>query len=180
METAGALPPQAAARRVEPPWPRFDAPNVLWFFGFFSITFASIAVINEVSEAHHDLWEFLVSLAFAAVYLIAALGLRMIGWRTPSGLAVAMAVAMVPAAGFGFTSLIRTYPHEPFFDPFESFSGSIFAIALASAVAALIAFALTRFSFLLLEFTVAVSVPTQFFLPAIDDQPGDDAHAVTA
>src|ERR671937_1513949 len=180
METAGALPPQAAARRVEPPWPRFDAPNVLWFFGFFSITFASIAVINEVSEAHHDLWEFLVSLAFAVVYLIAALGLRMIGWRTPSGLAVAMAVAMVPAAAFGFTALIRTYPREPFFDPFETFSGSIFAIALVTAVAALVAFALTRFSFLLLEFTVTISFLAQFFLPALGEHPSADAHAVTA
>jgi hypothetical protein len=51
METAGALPPQTAARRAEPGWPRFDAPNVLWFFGFYSITFASIGVINQVSEA---------------------------------------------------------------------------------------------------------------------------------
>jgi hypothetical protein len=79
MELAGALPPQAAARRAEPGWPRFDAPNVLWFFGFYSIAFASIGVINQVSEAHHDLWEFLVSLAFAAVYLIAALVLTMLG-----------------------------------------------------------------------------------------------------
>jgi hypothetical protein len=180
METAGALPSQPAAGRVEPPWPRFDAPNVLWFFGFYAITFASIAVINEVSEAHHDLWEFLVSLAFAAVFLIAALGLRMLSWRTPSGLAVAMAVAMIPAAGFGFTSLVRTYPHEPFFDPFQSFSGSIFGVALASAFAALVAFALTRFSFILLEFALAVSLVAQFFLPAINDHPSDDAHAVTA
>lgn len=180
METAGALPPQAAARRGEAGWPRFDAPNVLWFFGFYSITFASIGVINQVSEAHHDLWEFLVSLAFAAAYLIAALVLAIAGWRTPSGLAVATAVAMIPAAGFGFTSLIRTYPHEPFFDPFETFSGSVFTIALASAVAALVAFAITRFSFVLLELTVAFSLITQLFLPAVDDHPTADGRAVTA
>jgi hypothetical protein len=179
METAGALPPPPMPRRMEPS-PRFDAPNVLWFFGFYSITFASIGVINQVSEAHHDLWEFLVSLAFAAVCLIAALLLAMLGWRTPSGLAVATAVAMIPAAGFGFTSLIGTYPHEPFFDPFETFSGSVFTIALLSAVAALLAFAIARFSFILLEFTVAVSLLTQFFLPAVDDHPGGDGHAVTA
>jgi hypothetical protein len=180
METAGALSPQTAARRAEPAWPRFDAPNVLWFFGFYAVTFASIGVINQVSEAHHDLWELLVSLAFAAVYLIAALVLTMLGWRTPSGLAVATAVAMIPAAGFGFTSLIRTYPHEPFFDPFQTFSGSVFAVALVSALAALSAFAITRFSFILLEFTVAVSLVTQFFLPAVDDHPSADGHAVTA
>src|SRR5207245_6094727 len=128
METAGTLPQQPVAARTDSAWPRFDAPNVLLFFGFYAITFASIAAINEIPEAHHDLWEFLVSLAFFSAFVIFATLLAMLAWRVPSGLATAMAVAMVPAVGFGFTSLVRWYPKGTFFDPTQNFSGAVFAI----------------------------------------------------
>ena len=180
METAGTLPQQPVAARTDSAWPRFDAPNVLWFFGFYAITFASIAAINEIPEAHHDLWEFLVSLAFFSAFVIFATLLAMLAWRVPSGLATAMAVAMVPAVGFGFTSLVRWYPKSTFFDPTQNFSGAVFAIGLATAIVALLAFAATRFSFLLFEFTLTVAITTQLFLPAVDDHPTADAHAVTA
>jgi hypothetical protein len=180
METAGTLPPQPAAPRVERAWTRFDAPNVLWFFGFYAITFASLAVINKIPEAHHDLWEFLVSLAFFAAFAILGTLLAVTAWHIPSGLAVAMAVAMVPAVGFGFTSLVRAYPKNAFADPFQDFSGAVFGIGVATALVALVAYAMTRFPFLLFEFTLAVAFTAQFFLPGVDDQPSADAHAVTA
>src|SRR5438128_12242814 len=73
METAGALPSQAAVARPERDWPRMDTPNVLWFFGAYAIAFATLELINNVPEAPRDVWELLVSLG---VYAAHSLG----GW----------------------------------------------------------------------------------------------------
>src|SRR2546430_17178700 len=119
METAGALPTTRTAARAERDWPRMDTPNVLWFFGAFAIGFATLTLINHVSEAHRDVWELLVSLAFYLAYAAAGWVLFRIGWWVPGGLGFAVAVALMPAVGFGVASLIGTFPKDPVFDPFQ-------------------------------------------------------------
>src|SRR6266566_4563536 len=96
------------------------------------------------------------------------------------GLDAAVAVAMVPTIGYGFASLIGTFPNGPFFNPTSQFSWSVFLIGVATIVVGLIAFAPTLFSFLFFTVTVAVSITSQIFLPLIDYHPSGDGHLITA
>ena len=179
METAGGRPPQTAAASTEREASGFDPPNILWFFGAFAIAFASFAAINKIPESQRDLWEFLVSLGFFAAYaLVSVVLLRT--WWVPGGLAAALAVAMVPAVGYGVASLIGTFPKDVFSDPTQHFSWSVFLIGIATMIAGLVAFALTRFAFLFLTVVLAISITAQFFLPAVDSHPSGDDHLVTA
>jgi hypothetical protein len=178
METAGAPPPPAATL-TERPTPAFKPPHILWFFGAFAITFATYGVLSRIPESHRELWEFLVSLGFVVAYAGATVWLRR-AWWIPTGLAAAMAVAILPAVGFGFTSLIGTLPKDVPLDPAQRFSWSVFLIALASAIAGLVAFAFTRFAFLFFTVVVAASLAVQFLLPGVDHHPSAGDHFVTA
>src|SRR3989440_2039111 len=180
METAGALPTTRTAARTERDWPRMDTPNVLWFFGAFAIAFATLTLIDKVPESSRDVWELLVSLAFYAAYAVAGWLLLRNGWWVPGGLGFALAVAMVPAIGFGVASLIGTFPKDPFFDPFQDGSWSVVLIGIATMLYALVSFAITRFSFLFLTFVVATLITAEFFLPTINSHPDGDAFATTA
>jgi hypothetical protein len=171
MAVAGSL-------RAERDFPRFDTPNVLWFFGAFAMSFATDLVLSQVPKSHHELWEFLVAVAFVVVYAAIAGLLLWAGWWVPGGLTAAVAVSIVPAAGFGLTSLIRTFPKGV--PPTQTFSWSIFLIGIATIAAGLIAFALTRFSFLFSTVAASISLTAQFLLPGIDKHPSTDAHFVMA
>src|SRR5262245_17971213 len=118
--------------------------DVLWYVGAISGVAAAIAILHGIPESRDDLWEFLASLGFLAAFAIAARPLTRRAGRLPGGLALGMAAAMVPAAGYGFTQLVRAYPGQADFNPFVTFSGAIFAIALATAAAAVLAYLLTR------------------------------------
>jgi hypothetical protein len=179
METAGALPSPAAAR-AERDWPRMDTPNVLWFFGAFAIAFATIELIDKVPESQRDLWELLVSLAFYTAYAAVGWILLQRAWWVPGGLGFALAVAVMPAIGFGVASLIGTFPKDPFFDPFQDGSWSIVLIGLVTMLDALVSFAITRFSFLFFTFVVATLITAEFFIPTVKSGPGADAFAITA
>ena len=154
---------------------------MLWFFGAIVAAATSILVIDRVPESARDAWELLVSFAFFAVYALAALLLG-VAYRSsvPAGLMAAVAVAMVPAIGYGFTSLIGTFPDEAFSDPLQDFSGSVFAIGVATIGIALAGYALTSFSFLLGIVATATHVTAQLLLPALDPDPGAGAHATAA
>jgi len=84
-----------------------------------------------------------------------------------------VSAAMVPAVGYAFTQLIDIYPDDPFFEPFSEFSGTVFAIGLATAAVALLTFVLIRFSFLLALFVAAALVCVQLLTPAWGTS-GDD------
>jgi hypothetical protein len=157
-----------------------DTPNVLWFFGAFAIAFATIALIDKVPESNRDVWVFLVAAGFYIAY--AGIGLLFVrgAWWIPGSLLVAVAVALMPAVGYGVASLIGTFPKGPFFDPFQQASWSVIVIGLVTMLDALVSFALTRFSFIFFTFTVATSLTAQFFLPAVDDFPSSGAHLTTA
>jgi hypothetical protein len=180
METAGGLPMRTAVARPERDWPRMDTPNVLWFFGAFAIAFATLTLIDKVPESHRDVWELLVSLGFYLGYALVGFLLLRFTWWVPGGLGFALAVAMVPAVGFGIASLVGTFPKDPFFDPFQDGSWSVVLIGIATMLDALISFAITRFSFLFFTFVTATLITAEFFLPTINSHPGGDAYATTA
>jgi hypothetical protein len=173
--------------RLQPPateerLPRFDTPNVLWYFGAIATAATSNAVAATVSASSRGVWILLVALAFAAVYASLSVLLRLSRWWVPGGLFAAVVVTLVPAAGVGFERLIGVWPNgvsETSVDPFRSFHGSIFALGLATMLAGLIAYALVRFEFVLAVVAGATLATAQFFLPAVDDHPGGDGYATT-
>src|SRR5439155_10509323 len=102
------------------------------------------------------------------------------GWWIPGGLLFAVAVAVMPAIVYGITSLIGTFPKDPFADPFREASWSVILIGLVTMLDALVSFALTRFSFLFFELVLATLITSQFFLPVVDNNPTTNAHVATA
>jgi hypothetical protein len=179
LATAGVLPPRPAPP-ADRRRPLLDLPNLFWFFGAIVAAVTSILVIDRVPESHRDLWELLVSSGFCGVYAAAAAILWRAGGRwVPACLMTAVAVAMVPAIGYGFTHLIGTFPDDPFYEPLSDFSGSLFGIGLGTVVAALVAFALTEFAFLFFLVAAATLITAQLLLPAPDAHPSGDAVALT-
>jgi hypothetical protein len=168
METGRPLP-------REREWPRLDLPNVLWFFGAITAVIASIAILDRVPESNADVWVLLASLGFLVAYAVASLALYRRGLSIAGGLMATVAAAMVAAVGYAFTQLVDLYPDDPFFQPFSDFSGTVFGIGIATAVAALVAFALTRFSFVLALFVGAVLVSVQLLTPAWSTSADDRA-----
>lgn len=178
METAGVpLRGPAHADRTWP-WPELDLPNVLWFFGAVVAAGASIAIVDKIPESGRDVWELLASLGFLVAYGLAGLVLLRKGWRIPGGLAVTAATAMMPAATYGFTQLIGVYPDDPFFSPFQNYSGALLAVGCVTAVAAVGAYVLTRFSLVLLIAAGAIQVSGQLLAPAWNAS--GDGRAMTA
>ena len=157
-----------------------DTPNVLWFFGAFAIGFASISLIDKVPESSRDVWELLVSLAFYVAYAAIGWLLLRAGWWVPGGLGFALAVAIMPAIGYGVASLIGTFPNGPFFNPFEEGSWTLVLIGLVTMADAVVSFAITRFSFLFFTFVVATLITAEFFIPTVKSHPGGDAFSITA
>jgi hypothetical protein len=159
MDTVAPLPRERT-------WPRLDLPNVLWFFGAITAAIASVAVLDKIPESNADVWVFLASLGFLVAYALASALLYRRGLWVPAGLMATVSAAMTPAVGYAFTQLVDLYPDDPFFEPFDSFSGAVFGIGVATTLVALIAFALTRFSFLLALTVGAALASVQLLTPA--------------
>src|SRR6266540_5640577 len=166
METARPLP-------GEREWPRLDLPNVLWFFGAITAVIASIAILDRVPESNADVWLLLASLGFLVAYAVASIVLHRRSLSIAGGLMATVSAAMVPAVGYAFTQLVDLYPDDPFFQPFSDFSGTVFGIGIATTVGALLAFALTRFSFAVVLVVGAGLVSVQLLTPAWSTS-GDD------
>lgn len=162
-----------STERMDTAWPRLDLPNVLWFFGAITAAIASIEVLDKIPESHSDLWVLLASLGFLVAYALAAVLLYRRRLLIPAGLLATVSAAMVPAVGYAFTQLVDIYPDDPFFEPLSDFSGALFGIGVATAVVALIAFVVTRFSFLLALFVGAALVSVQLLTPSWGTS-GDD------
>src|SRR5438552_132498 len=132
MEAAGA--PEGRTRE---PLPRFDTPNLLWFFGAITGVGAGIAVVANMPGSARGLWIFLVALGFLAAHVVVSAFLLRKHWPVPGGVLAAAAVAFVPAVGVGFERLIGVLPRsagEPPYDPFQHFKGAVFALGLATVV----------------------------------------------
>ena len=153
--------------------PRLDPPNVLWFAGAYAIALGSYGLIETLPASRHSLWAFIAALAFVLVYALGSWFLLTSGWWVPGGLAAALTVAMVPGLGVAFLKLIRVWPKHPG-DPLETFSGHTLAVAGVTALAALAAFALTRFAFLFALFVASILLGAQILVAANGSPSGDD------
>ncbi|SRR5712692_1421892 len=172
-EPAGAV----LGSKPERDRPRMDPPNVLWFAGTYAIAAASYALLGALPKSHSSVWIFLAALAFLVVYSAASDGLVRNGWWVPSGLAAALAVAMVPAVGVGFLRLIDVWSSDM---PLTDFNGYAVAVAIATAAAGLIAYFLTQFSFLFSTVVAALLVTAQFLALAGDSSANGDDRATAA
>ena len=148
-----------------------DPPNILWFAGTYAVAFGSYALLGALPESHSSVWIFVAALALLLVYIAASHGLLRHGWWVPGGLAAALAVAMVPAVVVGFLRLIGAWSSDL---PVNDFNGSALAAAIVTALAGLIAYWLTRFSFLYFTVVAAILVAAQFLAVAGSSPSGDD------
>lgn len=148
-----------------------DPPNVLWFAGTYAIATGSYALLGALPESHSSAWIFVAALALLLVYSAASHGLLRQGWWVPGGLAAALAVAMVPAVAVGFLRLIDVWSNNV---PITDFNGRALAVAIVTAVAGLIAYWLTGFSFLLFTVVTAILVAAQFLAAAGGSPTGED------
>jgi hypothetical protein len=149
---------------AEREWPRMDPPNVLWFAGVYATLFAAYALLGSLPDSHNGLWIFMTALALLVAFAAASRLLLQKSWWVPGGLAASLAVSMVPAVSVEFLTLIDVWPDD-LGDPVTNFSGWTFGVALVTAAAGLVAFWLTRFSFLFAVVVGSILVGSQF-LPA--------------
>jgi hypothetical protein len=157
-----------------------DPPNVLWYFGAFTLGIAVYELIETIPRSQSGLWILLTSLAFIVAFAVAAALLLQRGWWVPGGLAAALAVVVFPAVAIAFLTLIGVWPDDPFLQPLQGFSGAAFGVAVATAVAAFAVWWLTRFSFVLALACAALLVAAQLLAPGFDENPSGGERAVTA
>jgi hypothetical protein len=169
------IPPVAADTSARTGVPHFDPPNILWYFGAIAATIASYAVISEVGSEHRGLWIFIVALAFCGGAAgLSAFALRFRSW-VPGGVMATSAVVLFTAVVIGFEHLIGVWPKGSI-DPFQDFCGVPFSLAALTILAALVAFWLVRFGFLMLPVAAATEAAVQFLLPVLVNHPSADAH----
>jgi hypothetical protein len=154
-----------------------DPPNVLWFAGAYAIAFASYALLGALPESQNSVWILLAAIAFLLAYSTASHELLRHGWWIPGGLAAALAVAMVPAVGVGFLRVIDVWSSDM---PLTEFNGYALAVAIVTAIAGLIAYWLTRFSFLFFTVVTAILVAAQFLAVAGGSATSGDDRAAAA
>jgi hypothetical protein len=140
-----------------------DPPNVLWFAGAYAVAAGSYVLLGALPESHSSLWIFVAGLALLLLYSAASHELLRQGWWVPGGLAAAVGVAMVPAVAVGFLRLIDVWSSDL---PVSHFNGYAVAVAVVTAVAGLIAYLLTRFTFLYFTVVTAILVGSQFLTEA--------------
>jgi hypothetical protein len=157
-----------------------DPPNVLWFFGAFTLEIAVYRLIDTIPSSQSGLWILVAALGFLVAFAFGSRLLRQNGWWVPGGIAAALAVGVFPAAAVGFLKLITVWPDEPFFEPFNDFNGYTFGVGLATALVGLLAWWLTRFSFVLGVANGAILLSAQLLTPCFGEGPSGDERAATA
>jgi hypothetical protein len=157
-----------------------DPPNVLWYFGAFTLGFAVYELIATIPTSQSGLWILLTALGFFTGFALGSAALLRRGWWVPGGLATALAVAVLPAVAVAFLKLIGVWPEEPFFEPLEQFSGYTFGVGLATAAVGLAAWWLTRFSFVLAVAIGAILISAQLLTPCFDESPSGGERAAMA
>lgn len=160
--------------------PRMDPPNVFWFFGAFAIEVAVYGLIESIPTSQDGVWRLVTAVGFLVAFALVAAVLLRRRWWVPGGLAAALAVGAFPAVAVGFLQLVDVWPGESLTRPFTDFSGYPFGVALATAFVGVLAFAVTRFSFILGISISFIVVASQFLAPAFDDPPTADHRSAIA
>jgi len=158
-------------------WPVFDTPNILWFFGAFTTAGACDAVIGQVHPSARGIWILLASLAFLAAFAALAAALLRAGWWIAGGVLTAMAVTFVAPAAAAFERLIGVWRAGPTLDPIQEYEGPAFALVVVIALAALAAFAVVRFHFILWIAATATFVALELLVPVFVTRPSLSDHA---
>jgi hypothetical protein len=172
---------------AEEPPRRYDPPHILWYFGAIASALTANATILSVSPSARGTWQLLVALLFLVAFGAGSLLLLQAGWRVAGGALVVTTITMVPTAGQAFERLIGVWPDAPTDVAVAGvdvaapsggdFEGALFALALATLAAGLVAFRLVRFPFVFVTVTVSAAVAAQLLLPAIVDGPSADDRA---
>jgi hypothetical protein len=160
--------------------PRMDPPNVLWFFGAFATQFGVYALIDSVPSGQDSLWRLVTAIGFFLAFALAAGLLLRRSWWVPGGLTAALVVGTFPAIAVGFLQLIGVWHGEPFFEPFDHFSGYWVGVALATAIVGVATYLVTRFTFVLAVAIGFFIVASQLFVPCYDESPDGDVRATMA
>jgi hypothetical protein len=176
-ERPGVVPAPTAAEQDRP---RMDPPNVLWFFGAFATGLGVYALIEAIPDSQDGLWRLVAAVAFLVGFGVAAAVLLRRRWWVPGGLAAALAVVTFPAVAVGFLQLLDVWPGDGPVDASAEFSGYSFGVALATAAIGVVAFALTRFPFILGVSLAVVVVASQLLVPLFHEGPSGDDRAVAA
>jgi hypothetical protein len=153
--------------------PQMDPPNVLWFAGTYAIVFAVYVLLSTIPGSHRGVWVFVVAIAFLLGFAVESWYLLSQRWWVPGGLAAFLAVAMVPAVTVQFLKLVGLWP-EDLGNPFTHYSGWTFTVAGVTALAGLVAFALTRFSFVSAVVVGAILVGSGILASAPASAGGED------
>src|SRR3954454_10092094 len=157
--------------------PRMDPPNVFWFFRAFALELGVYGLIETLPRSQSGVWLVVTAVAFFVGFAFASTLLVRRAWWVPGGLAAALAVGVFPAVAVSFLTLIDVWPSDPFFEPFDEFSGWTFAVGLATALVGLVAWWLTRFSFVLAVAIGAILVSAQLLTPCFDESPSGSERA---
>jgi len=163
--------------RPGPERPRFDTPNILWFFGGFVAAAAGGGVLAQVPSSARGAWILLAALGCSAALAALAAALLRAGWEVPGGVLATMAVTFAPVAAGAFEKLVGVWPHASPLDPLEAFQGWLFALPLVTAAAGLVAFALVRFHFALALVAFSTFLAAELLLPVFVSAPGPGDHA---
>jgi hypothetical protein len=171
---------------AEEPPRRYDPPHILWYFGAIASALTANATILSVGPSARGTWQLLLALLFLFAFGAASLLLLQAGWRVAGGALVVTTVAMVPTVGQAFERLIGVWPDGPTYvvatadvavASEDGFQGALFALALVTLAAGLIAFSVVRFPFIFVTVTVSAVVAAQLLVPAIVDGPSANDRA---
>lgn len=166
-----------AAKPAKGDRPRLDPPNVLWFAGSYALAAGSYALLGTLPSSHSSLWILVGAVGFVLLYAVLSRQLLRSSWWVPGGLAAALAVALFPAGCVALLRLIDVWSTE---FPFTGFNGGAVGIAIATAIAGLLAFRLTGFSFLLFTVVAAGIVLAQFLVTWGNEPPANSDRAFAA
>lgn len=167
------LPPTPAERDR----PRLDPPNVLWFGGTYALALASYVLLETLPGSHSSLWIFVTAVGFFVGYAALSWHLLREWWWVPGGLAAALAVALFPGACIAFLRLLDVWPTD---FPLTDVNPYAVGVAVATALAGLVAYRLTRFAFLFFTVVAAAIVVAQMLAAAGNGSPTSSDRATAA
>ena len=174
--------------------PRFDPPDIVWYFGALVAAIAGDVLIGGTSSAHRGVWILLVGLGLMAAFGVLSAAFHWLGRRIAGGVLAAAVVWLVPPTGVGFERLVGVHPGVaassysvqvgtvgiPAPSSPGGFHGAIFALAMSAVVVGLVVFWLVRFAFVLLPVAIALAISALLFLPAVVSHAGAGDYIATA